>query len=365
MFNDTDSVATPLVKNLLEKIEIARKQHPAGDVCLGTEVAFGKEFGISRMTVRRALDDLIAQGLIVRRRGKGIYMPAPSSIQRVIQFVVPNLLHEECIQYLKGIQIATQDRNVAIQVYDANSDFEHAIELIDHLPRLPAAGAIIALIRHPEFIRKLIELQHRNHPFVVLGNLSDIIDAPMVTGDMYNGGYQMAQDLIAKGHKKIGHIARFASRTNIELNRGLNAALNDTNIALPGMYQVDITKKDDLLADWTDSIHSATQQLMELDEPPTAILYNDDRAALIAYQWFRKAGYRLPEDISIIGVGDTEMGHYAYPALSSIHQPQQEAGSLAVSMLEQLAENPSIKQPLTTLEPHWVCRESVIPYTGK
>lgn len=363
MFSENESVATPLVKNLLEKIESARRKNPTGDVFLGTEVAFAKEFGISRMTVRRALDDLVLQGQITRRRGKGIYLPPPSAIQRVIQFVAPNLLHEECIQYLKGIQLATQDRNVAIQVYDANSDLEHAIELIDHLPRLPAAGAIIALIRHPVFIKKLIALQHRGHPFVVLGNLSDILDVPMVTGDMYHGGYQMAQDLIQKGHRRIGHIARFASRTNSELSRGLNAAMNDANLALPGIYQIDIPKTTDLLSDWTDSIHEATQQLMKLDKPPTAILYNDDRAALIAYQWFRQNGYRLPEDVSIVGVGDTEMGRYAYPALASIHQPHQESGRTAVSMLDQLAGTPSTKPSFQTIDSHWVCRDSVTPCT--
>ena len=359
MVNQSTSVADPLVKGLLQKIDTVRKTKPSDFVFLGTEVALCQEYGISRMTVRRALDDLVSQGLIVRRRAKGIFLPPPSSIQRVIKFVVPNLLHEHCVQFLKGIQSAIEDRNYTVQVHDANGDFEHAIELIDKLPRSPESGAIIISIHHPKFIQRLIALRESGYPFVILGNLHNVIDAPMVRSSHYECGYQMAKDLLAKGHRRFGHIAQFNSRANARLWEGLHTALNDVGIALPYSYRVGISEEIDPLSDWTPAIHEATQKLMELQEPPTAILYHDDRAALIAYKWFRSQGYRLPEDISVIGVGDSEMGHYAYPELASIRQPRFDAGIEAVNMLDYIIEHPNSNPGQKTLQADWICRESV------
>lgn len=359
MIAQSDGVAVPLIKHLVNQVSELRKKDVTGEVCLGTEVGFAKEFGISRMTVRRALDNLIAQGLIVRRRGKGIYLPPPSSIQQIIQFVAPNLLRESAIRYLKGVQSVMEGRNYALQIYDGNSDYEHVIELIDQLPRTRAAGAIIMAIYHPAFVKSLLKLQQRGHPFVILGYFSNVIDVPMITSDSYQCGYEMGRDLLQKGHRRIGHIAQFGSEFNRQLSQGLHAALNDEGIGLPGKYRIDIPKSIDPLSDWTGTIHESTRSLMEMDEPPSVILYHDDRGALLAYQWFRANGYNIPDDISVIGVGNHEMGRLAYPPLSTVVIPGHDAGGQAVEMLEQIIMLPETPAECRKLEAHWVCRESV------
>jgi DNA-binding LacI/PurR family transcriptional regulator len=358
MIEQGNHVAAPMVRHLLKRIGDLRKSGATADVHLGTEVGFAKEFGISRMTVRRAMDDLIAQGLVVRRRGKGVFLPPPSSIQQIIQFVSPNLCYENCIQYLKGVQSVMEGRNYGIQIYDANSDFNHAIELIDQLPRTRAAGAIIVAIYNPRFIERLIRLQQRKHPFVVLGNLSELLDVPMIAGDFVPCGRELGNDLLDKGHRLIGHICH-QSIPNRQLADGLNAALNDRGVGWPTRYRIDITKRVEPLGDWTRVIHEATKELMSLDEPPTALLYNDDRAALYAYQWFRASGYSVPEDVSVIGVGDNEMGRLAFPPLSSVVEPNYESGRQAIDMLEKRLNLVGEPPEQRKLEAHWICRESV------
>ncbi|MBC2602673.1 substrate-binding domain-containing protein [Puniceicoccus vermicola] len=83
----------------------------------------------------------------------------------------------------------------------------------------------------------------------------------------------------------------------------------------------------------------------------------------MAYKWFRKNGYRLPEDISIIGVGDSEKAYYAYPELSTIRQPRISSGTEAVRMLEKLLERPNSQSENITLQSEWVCRDSVTACT--
>lgn len=91
-----------LAKNLESRIRSG--ELPGGDM-LPTEQQLGEEFGVSRITVRRAVDDLIAQQLVERRRGVGTFVARPPAQQKMRAFA--GSLHESLrfVQNLQYVQI--------------------------------------------------------------------------------------------------------------------------------------------------------------------------------------------------------------------------------------------------------------------
>ena len=80
------------------------------------------------------------------------------------------------------------------------------------------------------------------------------------------------------------------------------------------------------------------RELLSRDEPPTAIFCGNDMYALGAYAGARDLGYRVPDDISIVGFDDIVLSEIVQPALTTIRQPVAAMSDLIVRLLVQHVE---------------------------
>ncbi len=64
--------------------------------------------------------------------------------------------------------------------------------------------------------------------------------------------------------------------------------------------------------------------------PPVAMVAYDDMAAVAALRAAHQAGWRVPEDLSVVGIDDIQFASYTNPGLTTVAQPKQELGALAV-----------------------------------
>ncbi len=67
--------------------------------------------------------------------------------------------------------------------------------------------------------------------------------------------------------------------------------------------------------------------------PPLGIVAYDDLAAVATLRAANSAGWRVPEDLSVIGIDDIPFAAYTNPGLTSVAQPKPELGALAVDLL--------------------------------
>ncbi len=109
----------------------------------------------------------------------------------------------------------------------------------------------------------------------------------------------------------------------------------------------------------------AMRRLLTLDRPPDAVLCFNDLVALGAMRVLQDAGYRVPDDVAVVGFDDIEEGRYAAPRLTTIAPDKIEIGRLAVSMLLGRV-NGSRTVPLERVQPPFqlVVRESTVGPTG-
>jgi LacI family transcriptional regulator len=92
---------------------------------------------------------------------------------------------------------------------------------------------------------------------------------------------------------------------------------------------------------------------------PQAVFIGNDAMAFGAYQALYQAGLRVPHDMAVIGYDDIELASYMTPPLTTIHQPKDELGELAIDVLIHRMAQPTLQQQRLQLTPVLMERGSV------
>jgi len=167
------------------------------------------------------------------------------------------------------------------------------------------------------------------------------------------GGEMATRHLISCGYTRIACIAGPQDKTPARLRlEGYQRAMAAAGLpVLPG-YIVD--------GDFEfQGGFNAMQQLLTLTPCPQAVFTSNDAMAVGVYQASYLAGMHIPQDIAVMGYDDIELARYMTPPLSTIHQPKDELGELAVETLLQRMSSPGASQQLLVLTPELVERASV------
>jgi LacI family transcriptional regulator len=98
--------------------------------------------------------------------------------------------------------------------------------------------------------------------------------------------------------------------------------------------------------------------LLARRQPFTALFAYNDISAIGAIRAFQEAGFRVPEDISVVGFDDIKISVYNNPALTTVRQPLEKMGEIAARALLNHIENREAYVPHISVEPEFVVRES-------
>lgn len=316
-----------------------------------------KALNLSTSTISKALNDSYEIGEETKKKVMAYakahhYVPnrmAKSLKQgrsRSIGVVVCSLDNNFVAQMLDGIDKVSTDRAYQIIIMQSKESRQQEMACIDLL----AAGGIDGLLISPASevtdFTYLSNLQHSGLPIVLFDRLTDQVEAHKVGADNFKGAYDATMHLIQNGYRKIAHLN---TNTNLSIStdrlNGYKQALADAGIAFNPEYLKSCNYKDThvLNADLEKSIH----EYMALENRPDAIFTATDQITTRCLALLNKLGYRIPQDIALIGFTNTELADAMNPALSTIHQPAFEIGQLAARKLIGLIEQ---KTPETVFE---------------
>ena len=104
--------------------------------------------------------------------------------------------------------------------------------------------------------------------------------------------------------------------------------------------------------------YAAANELLALDEPPTAIFASSDAAAFGVLGAARDAGLRVPRDLSVLGFDDIVEASYPGAALSTVRQPLREMGRVAVQSPHAPARRPARPAERIVMETELVVRQT-------
>ncbi len=197
--------------------------------------------------------------------------------------------------------------------------------------RSDISGAIIVLPL--EDSHQLVALQARGFPFVIVDpRVPPPRDIAAVSAAHLAGARNVTRHLADLGHRRIGVIAgpdnwlasdaRLAGHASALAEVGV---LPDPDLMLPGEPTARFG-------------HEAALRLLDLPRRPTALLGFNDKAAVGAMAAAAQRGLRVPEDLSVAGFDDIDLAQATRPMLTTVRQPLEEMGRIAVGLLIRLLD---------------------------
>jgi LacI family transcriptional regulator len=168
------------------------------------------------------------------------------------------------------------------------------------------------------------------------------------------GATLATQHLIALGHRRIGHLAgQTTVSTGVLRRKGYHAALGEAGI----QADADLVVESGFVEEGGGQ---ATDRLLSLGDPPSAIFAVTDMTAVGAYGAARKRGLRIPEDLAIVGYNDIPLAGRLIPGLTTVHVPIHEFGSVAARMLLEQIETGMLTPRRVVFAPQLVVRGSSV-----
>ncbi len=202
----------------------------------------------------------------------------------------------------------------------------------------------------------VVQLHNDGVPFVLVNRRHHLVTADYVGLDNQKSIALVLDHLVALGHRHFAYVAGPPdSAAAEERYESFLMALKDRDLPLEPTMVMD--------GDYSMAAgHRAALKLAGLPTPPTAVICTNDLMALGAIDGFMEQGWRVPEDMSVVGFDDISMSSLRSIGLTTIHQPKREMGAAAAKLL--LKRIKARRPPPTqeaNLEPELIVRRTTAP----
>ena len=354
----------PLYKQIYEDIfnQIRSGKLKVGDK-LATQHELVKIYDVSLITVKKALSDLISEGILFARVGKGSFVARlPSKIDHKKHLTVAYILKDLDNPYYQNIvssiesNLSNNDCNMMLYSSDNRRDREE--QKIRYFIDMGVSGLILGSMSHIPFTSALInELQEKQFPFVMV-SYTDDPSICFIGTDQEKGGFIATEHLINTGYNDIGYVnGEEGNLVGEARKKGYVRALNENNLPVNKnyLYRIKIKgKRDDFQSGYDVGVKFCNRS-----ERPRAMFIYNDLSALGFIDALVEFGLKVPEDVAIIGFDDIANGRSSANHLTSVHQPTDKIGKLAVENLLKMIHGEIPDTPLNrSLNPELVVRES-------
>jgi LacI family transcriptional regulator len=189
-------------------------------------------------------------------------------------------------------------------------------------------------------------------PFTALGRPTTTYDFPTVILDEQSGYQRLIQHLAERGHQRIAYIGASPDLV-IQQERftGYRKGLELSDLSFDSM----LVRSGNLTE---DSGHRAAQELLDLSNPPSAILACNDLMAIGALSAAQEKGMEVGKDLAIAGHDGIKETAYTNPPLTTLSQPTYDIARKLTRMLIQVLQEKDLPEKLTMIQPDLILRPS-------
>ncbi len=329
-------ISTPKYMDIVEwtKMQVKNEVFKINDKFL-SETELGEKFNVSRQTVRRALDVLEDQGLITRVQGSGTYISGlkqrsfvktggRSMTVGIISTYLDNYIFPSIV---RGVENVLSKGGYAVQLSSTNNLVGMESRSLQFMLERQVDGLIIVPTRSALPCANL-DLYHTimqsGIPIVFIDSYYSELSVPFVALDDVAAGYMATQHLLSKGHRNISGIFSHINRQGHLRYLGYAKALIEYGIPIQE-ERIFWYSKETL-----NQVLNGSSFMESLNTSTAAMCFND-HLALTLIDHLRQIGKNVPEDLSVIGIDNSELAKIS--SLTSIEHPSEELGQAAASLL--------------------------------
>ncbi len=320
-----------------------------------------EQAGVSYSTVSRVLNNKSNVNARTRERvlqvmaQLGYVGNAPArSLARgsshVVGLLVDHLNSEYMGEIIRGIDEELEMHHYNLMLYTTHRQKTKEAAYVTKLTHNFADGLILIVPRNENAY--LETLQQRKFPYVLIDYQGYNRHVPSIITTNRKGGYDATSYLLESGHRRIGFITgEMTYGCAMERLAGYRSALEDHGVP----FDPQLVSEGTFLR---PQGYCCARQLLSLPEPPTALFVSNDVMAFGAMDAAHERGLHIPNDLSIIGFDDIPQAAHVRPALSTVHQPLEEMGRSAATLLLKYIANPLAEIERVELSTRLVIRES-------
>jgi LacI family transcriptional regulator len=310
-----------------------------------------KELGVATSTVSKALKDSHEISTETKERIQAYanyynYKPNSLALQlrnqktKVIGVILPKIVHHFFSTVIMGIEEGANEKGYHIMVCFSNESYKKEVETLKVLSNGSVDGLIVSIanetLKNKDFDH-FKELVSEEIPLVLFDRVVEEIQCDKVVVDDVGAGYKATKHLLENGRKKIALITT-PNHVNVGALRrqGYEKALIEEYIK----------SDENLIVEVDENKEIKTQIEKVFEQGIDGVFAVNEIYAANAMRIAKEKGFKVPEDLSIIGFTDGLISEYSSPSITTVAQHGFTMGKQAVELLiERIEKDSEIYKP--------------------
>lgn len=317
------------LKNLIDE-----EQLKPGDK-LPSENELTERLGVSRQTIRKAIGILEEQGTVRRVKGSGTYVGFDRRENQekrnriaVLTTYVDSYIFPKTIQ---GIESTLFERGYSVQISFTNNTLEREKNVLtDLISRDDVAGIIVegtkSGLPNPNLVLYR-QLMNRRIPILFINTFYPELAVPHISLNDVEAAQKAVNYLIARGHRNIGAILKLDDGQGRLRYLGYLKAMEAAGLAVTDSRMVWID------TDESKQLNFCRDKILNRVEECSALFCYNDQIAFQLIRMLQEKGIRVPEDVSVISIDDSDLALHSEVPITSLPHPKEKLGARAAEVL--------------------------------
>lgn len=326
------------------------------------KIAF--DLGLSISTVSRALNDHIDISEETKERVKAYaskvkYAPNlfakgfRSQKTNIIGVIIPNIEHRFTATLLRGVISNAELNGYKVIICESFNDERKQAELLETMIQFGVDGVLLSLTKKTQNVEEILEMME-HIPLILFDRISNKVPCTQVVIDDEDAAFKAVEHLINIGKKRIA-IIKESDTSNISERRfqGYLRALKKHNLEIDENI---ILSSEDLSIEEGKRL---TTVLLSLQNKPDGIFTIIDEAGIGVIMQLKRNKTKIPQEIAVVGFSNSVYSKISKPKLTSIDQPGNRIGEIAVKyLIEEINNENQINHKTVEIKTNLVIRKS-------
>jgi GntR family transcriptional regulator of arabinose operon len=334
-----------------------------------SENELARQFKVSRITAKNALNALIQDGFIYRIQGKGsfvapdagqpiLYQPEPMQRDKYVAYLMPRLDNLFTANLLNGIEDVLSQNGYHLLFCKTHDSQDMEKALLRQMSQQKVDGIIIHPVHGETYNEEILKLVLNHFPVVVVDRYLKGIDTNCVCSDNVAGTYEAVKRLIELEHTHIGFVSTYFQGTSSIEDRlyGYEMALVENQFPIDHRFRlVHLDNKQVNSVFEHGGADPESKQMinafLKQNDELTAVIAANSAVGLTVLEAAEEMGICVPDDLSVIFLDDFELSSFSRIPPTCLSQQEKIIGQEAARMLLSIMANPKqdrIKKTMPT-----------------